>query len=86
MDSCMVCQDESCAFETLDIIQNACFDNTVLSKLMSIPMSTSTDVNEYINLINSDYSFQLAEFTTFKFPNYPERESFELNFPSIICF
>ena len=72
MESCMVCQDANCTSNTLEIIKDACFDNTVLSTQMSIPFSTSTDVNEYINTINSDYSFQLAEFTTFKFPNNPE--------------
>ena len=72
MESCMVCQDANCTSDTLAIIKDACFDNTVLSTQMSIPLSTSTDVNEYINAINSDYSFQLAEFTTFKFPNNPE--------------
>lgn len=72
MESCMVCQDADCSSDTLAIIKDACFDNTILSTQMSIPLSTSTDVNEYINAINSDYSFQLAEFTTFKFPNHPE--------------
>ena len=66
----MVCQDDNCTSDTLDIIKDACFDNTVLSRQMSMPFSTSTDVNEYINAINSDYSFQVAELTTFKFPNY----------------
>ena len=72
MESCMVCQNADCTSETLDIIKDACFDNTVLSTQMSIPFSTSTDVNEYINAINSDYSFQLAELTIFKFPNNPK--------------
>ena len=68
----MICQDADCTSDTLDIIKDACIDNTILSTQMSIPLSTSTDVNEYINAINSDYSFQLAEFTIFKFPNNPE--------------
>ena len=68
----MICQDTDCSSDTLAIIKDACFDNTILSTQMSIPISTSTDVNEYINVINSDYSFQLAEFTTFKFPNNPK--------------
>ena len=72
MESCMICQDTDCSSDTLAIIKDACFDNTVLSTQMSIPLSTSTDVNEYINAINSDYSLQLAEFTIFKFPNNPE--------------
>ena len=75
METCMVCQDADCASDTLDIIKDACFDNTVLSTHMSVPLSTSTDVNEYINEINSDYSFQLAELKTFKFPNNPESKS-----------
>ena len=72
MDSGIVCQDADCTSDTLDIIKDACSDNTILSTQMSIPLSTSTDVNAYINAINSDYSLQLAEFTTFKFPNNPE--------------
>ena len=72
----MVCQDDDCDSDTLDIIKEACFDNTVLSTQMSVPLSTLTDVNEYIYEINSDYSFQLAEFTTFKFPNNSESKSF----------
>ena len=68
----MVCKDADCTSNTLEIIKVACFDNTILSTQMSIPLSTSTDVNEYINAINSDYSFQLAELTTFKFSNNPE--------------
>ena len=82
MDSCIVCQDADCTSDTLDIIRNACSDNTVLSTQMSIPLSTSTDVNEYINSINSDYSFQLAEFTTFKFLNNAESKSYLLNLSS----
>jgi len=68
----MVCQDANCTSDSLEIIKDACFDNTILSTQMSIPISTSTDVNEYFNVINSDYSFQLAEFTTFNFPNNPK--------------
>jgi len=75
METCTICQDADCASDTLDIIKDACFDNTVLSTHMSVPLSSSTDVNEYINEINSDYSFQLAEFKTFKFPNNPGSKS-----------
>ena len=82
----MVCQDDDCDSDTLDIIKEACFDNTVLSTQMSVPLSTLTDVNEYINEINSDYSFQLAEFTTFKFPNNPESKSCLPMSPSNIGF
>ena len=86
MESCMVCQDANCTSDTLEIIKDACSDNTVLSTQMSIPLSTSTDVNEYINAINSDYSFQLAEFTTFKFPNNSERKLSLLKLLSNISF
>ena len=79
MESCMVCQEANCTSDSLEIIKDACFDNTVLSTQMSIPLSTSTDVNEYINAINSDFSFQLAEFTTFKFPNNAESKYYLLN-------
>ena len=40
-----------------------------LSSLMSMPLSTSTTTNEYIDSINSELSFQLAEMTVFQFPN-----------------
>ena len=40
-----------------------------LSTLMSIPLSTSTTTNEYIDSINSEFSFQLAEMTVFQFPD-----------------
>ena len=82
----MMCQDTDCSSDTLAIIKDACSDNTVLSTQMSIPLSTSTDVNEYINAINSDYSFQLAEFTTFKFPNNSEGKLCLLKSPSNISF
>ena len=36
---------------------------------MSTPLSTSTTTNEYIDLINSEFSFQLAEMTVFQFPD-----------------
>ena len=60
--------------DSLDIIQNACSDNLSLSSHMSIPLSTSAEVNQYINTINSDYSYQLAELTLFQFPNTTESE------------
>ena len=37
----MVCQDANCTSDSLEIIKDACFDNTVLSTQMSIPLSTS---------------------------------------------
>ena len=86
MESCIVCQDADCTSDTFDLIKDACFDNTILSTQMSIPLSTSTDVNEYINAINSDYNFQLAEFTTFKFPNNPEGKFCLFKSPSNITF
>ena len=36
---------------------------------MSIPLSTSTTTNDYIDSINSEFNFQLAELTVFQFPN-----------------
>ena len=43
--------------------------NKKLSSMMSIPLSTLTTTNEYIDEINSAFSFQLAELTVFQFPN-----------------
>ena len=60
--------------DSVDIMQNACSDNLSLSSLMSMPVSTSADVNQYIKTINSDYSYQLAELTLFQFPNTNESE------------
>ena len=37
--------------------------------MMSIPLSTSTTTNEYIESINSEFNFQLAEMTVFQFSN-----------------
>ena len=34
---------------------------------MSTPLSTSTTTNEYIDSINSEFNFQLAELTVFQF-------------------
>ena len=41
---------------------------------MSMPLSTSTTTNEYIDSINSEFSFQLAEMTVFQFPNSDQRK------------
>ena len=68
----MVCGDVNCTGDTLNIIKDACADDTLLSTHMSNPLSTSTEVNSYINTINSDYSFQLTELTLFQFPNNSE--------------
>merc|ERR1711953_1416207 len=40
-----------------------------LSTFMSTPLSTSTVTNEYINSINSEFNYQLAEMTLFQFSN-----------------
>ena len=45
-----------------------------LSSLMSMPLSTSTTTNDYIDSINSEFSFQLAEMTVFQFPNSDQRK------------
>ena len=41
---------------------------------MSMPLSTATTTNEYIDSINSEFSFQLAEMTVFQFPNSDQRK------------
>ena len=41
---------------------------------MSIPLSTSTTTNDYIDSINSEFNFQLAELTVFQFQNSDERK------------
>lgn len=72
LENCQACNDGECTMDSLDIIQNACSDNLSLSSHMSMPLSTSAEVNQYINTINSDYSYQLAELTLFQFPNTTE--------------
>jgi len=74
LENCQACKDANCTSDSLDIIQNACTDNLSLSPLMTIPLSTSIETNEYINVINSEYSYQLAELTLFQFPNTDESE------------
>ena len=74
LDNCQACKDANCTNDSLDIIQNACTDNLSLSALMTIPLSTSIDTNAFINTINSEYSYQLAEMTLFQFPNTDESE------------
>ena len=107
MEGCKVCQDADCNGDSLQIIENACFDSSQLgcptilrvfailmnafirnnsflnlfpgtsykqlSSLMSIPLSTSTTTNDYIDSINSEFNFQLAEMTVFQFPNSDQR-------------
>ena len=51
-----------------------------LSSLMSIPLSTSTTTNDYIDSINSEFNFQLAELTVFQFPYSDQRKSYLLYF------
>ena len=72
LENCQVCNDVECSNDSLDIMQNACSDNLPLSSHMSVPLSEWTGVNQYINTINSDYSYQLAELTLFQFPNTTE--------------
>ena len=67
LEGCQVCKDKECSEDSLTLIENACTDNTALSFLTSTPLSTSIQVNEYIQKINSEYSYQLAEFTLFQF-------------------
>lgn len=74
LDNCQACKDANCTSDSLDIIKNACTDNLSLSALMAIPLSTSIDSNGFINIINSEYSYQLAELTLFQFPNTNESE------------
>ena len=49
-----------------------------LSTFMSTPLSTSTVTNEYINSINSEFNYQLAEMTLFQFPNSEKCKFFML--------
>ena len=48
-----------------------------LSSMMSVPLSTSITTNEYIDSINSEFSFQLAEMTVFQFPNSDQRKFYD---------
>ena len=58
----------------MNIINNACTDDVEFTSFMSKPISTLSTTNEYIKSINSEFSFQLAEMTLFKFPNSDERK------------
>ena len=69
LETCKVCKGGDCTGDSVEIIKNACSDGTQLSTFISTPLSTLPDVNTYINTINSDYSYQLAEMTLFQFPN-----------------
>ena len=68
LESCKVCADKNCTGQYVDIIKNACIDGVELASFVSIPISTSSTTNDYINSINSEFSFQLVEMTLFKFP------------------
>ena len=72
MENCQVCKEADCSTDSLDILINACSDNLTLSSLLSVPLSTSTDTNEFIDIINSDFNYQLAQMTLFQFPNHAE--------------
>ena len=43
-------------------------DDVELNSFVSMPLSTLSTTNDYINTIDSDFSFQLVEMTLFKFP------------------
>ena len=58
----------------MNIINNACTDDVEFTSFMSKPISTLSTTNEYIKSINSEFSFQLAEMTLFKFPFSDERK------------
>lgn len=72
LESCKVCKGIDCSGDSVEIIKNACSDGSQLSTFISTPLSTSPDVNTYINMIDSDYSYQLAQITLFQFPETPE--------------
>ena len=74
LENCQACRDNECSLDSLKIIENACTDDLSLASLMSDPLSTSTDTNDLIKTVNSDYSYQLAELTLFQFPNTAESE------------
>ena len=75
MESCKVCADKDCTGESVDIIENACFDDVELKSFVSMPLSTSSTTNDYIKTIDSEFSFQLIEMTLFKFP-YSDESKF----------
>ena len=63
-----MCADTDCTGESVDIIKKACFDDVELNSFVSMPLSTMSTTNDYIRSIDSEFSFQLAEMTLFKFP------------------
>ena len=73
--NCKICSTFNCyGGYTLDFIRDACSDETQLSSIVSMPYSNSSQTNEYINTINSEYSLQLIEIQLFHFSNSSSRE------------
>ena len=73
--NCKICSTFNCSGGyTLDFIRDACSDETQLSSIVSMPYSNSSQTNEYINTINSEYSLQLIEIQLFHFSNSSSRE------------
>ena len=68
MESCKVCANNDCTGDSVNIIKSACFDDVELNSFVSMPLSTLSTTNDYIKSIDSEFSFQLAEMTLFKFP------------------
>ena len=56
----------------MDIIKDACLDDVELDSFVSMPLSTLSTTNAYIETIDSEFSFQLVEMTLFKFPSSDE--------------
>ena len=74
-ENCEICSTFNCSDGyTLDFIRDACSDQTDLSSFVSMPNSNSSQANDYIDSINSEYSFQLVELQLFHFSNSSSRE------------
>ena len=74
-ENCEICSTSNCSDGyTLDFIRDACSDQAQLSNLVSIPNSNSSQANDFIDSINSEYSFQLVELQLFHFSNSSSRE------------
>ena len=74
LENCKVCADKNCTGESVDIIKNACLDDVELASFVSMPLSTLSTTNDYIETIDSEFSFQLVEMALFKFPSSDESE------------
>ena len=72
LENCTVCADKNCTGESVDIIKDACFDDVELASFVSMPLSKLSTTNDYIKIIDSEFSFQLVEMTLFKFPQSDE--------------